>query len=398
MGLQNFYYRFLGSRMLIGIIFAAFQVFFLWKIVAEYHSVFLAGMLATIYLAVSMVASIPIGHLIDRVNSTWVSLFSSAISLSGTLFLIFGTQLTLVYASAAVLALGMTMKGDSFSAIMKKHLPEDQFLNGNSTSQAGSYISTLSGTVLGGMAIIYFSNYLPYILIILALVSLTASRPMNEAPTLDAKTSAEKEFASAIGFFRKILGFIAVAFILNGLFESLDVYSSGLFHLVLRASPMYYTAFVASISFGGIGGSWLATRLKGKADGATIISILVLCYAPIFLILGFSKSPFIDVILGLIVGALLSIINIPLQTRLMKAIPRNIYGKVMAFLRIFLSGSTPGMAAVLSFVSIFLQVDTILIYIGIIMFPVAALSFSVIPKFYGLGNGDLETGSSPQAD
>ena len=36
--------------------------------------------------------------------------------------------------------LGMTMKGDSFSAIMKKHLPEDQFLNGNSTSQAGSYI------------------------------------------------------------------------------------------------------------------------------------------------------------------------------------------------------------------------------------------------------------------
>lgn len=177
MGLQSFYYRFLGSRLLISLIFNVFEVFFLWKIVAEYHSVFLAGMLATIYLAVSVLASIPIGHLIDRMNSTIVSLLSSIISLAGTLFLLLGASLAVIYLSAGIMALGITMKGDSFSAIMKKHLPEDQFLKGNSISQAGSYVSTLSGTALGGMAIIYFSGYLPYILIILALVSLFSSRP-----------------------------------------------------------------------------------------------------------------------------------------------------------------------------------------------------------------------------
>ena len=398
MGLQSFYYRFLGSRLLISLIFNAFEVFFLWKIVAEYHSVFLAGMLATIYLAVSVLASIPIGHLIDRMNSTIVSLLSSIISLAGTLFLLLGASLAVIYLSAGIMALGITMKGDSFSAIMKKHLPEDQFLKGNSISQAGSYVSTLSGTALGGMAIIYFSGYLPYILIILALVSLFSSRPVEEASTIEGRSSAGKEFASAVRFYRKILGFIAVAFILNGLFEALDVYSSGLFHLVLMASPIYYTAFIASISIGGIVGSGLATRLMGKADSPTIISIFVLFYAPIFLLLGLSKSPLADVALGLTVGLLLSVINIPLQTILMKAIPRSIYGKVMAFLRIFLSGSTPGMAAALSFVAIFLQVDTILIYIGIIMLPVAALSFTVIPKLFKLGSENADTGSLLQVE
>ena len=398
MGLQSFYYRFLGSRLLISLIFNVFEVFFLWKIVAEYHSVFLAGMLATIYLAVSVLASIPIGHLIDRMNSTIVSLLSSIISLAGTLFLLLGASLAVIYLSAGIMALGITMKGDSFSAIMKKHLPEDQFLKGNSISQAGSYVSTLSGTALGGMAIIYFSGYLPYILIILALVSLFSSRPVEEASTIEGRSSAGKEFASAVRFYRKILGFIAVAFILNGLFEALDVYSSGLFHLVLMASPIYYTAFIASISIGGIVGSGLATRLMGKADSPTIISIFVLFYAPIFLLLGLSKSPLADVALGLTVGLLLSVINIPLQTILMKAIPRSIYGKVMAFLRIFLSGSTPGMAAALSFVAIFLQVDTILIYIGIIMLPVAALSFTVIPKLFKLGSENADTGSLLQVE
>ena len=393
MVLQNFYYRFLASRMIVSVIFNAFEVFFLWKIVDEYHSVFLAGMLATFYLAVSLLASIPIGHLIDRMNSTIVSLLSSAISLAAILVLVFGTQLTFVYTSVAILSLGLTMKGDSFSAIMKKHLPEDQFLSGNSISQAGSYISTLSGTALGGIAIIYFSDYLPYILIILALVSIIASRPVGEAPTTGPERSAGKELASAINFYRKILGFIMIAFILNGLFESLDVYSSGLFHLVLSASPIYYTAFVASISIGGILGSVIASKLKEKGDNPKIISLLVLCYAPIFILLGLSRSAIADVILGLTVGLLLSVINIPLQTRLMKIIPRNIYGKIMAFLRIFLSGSTPAMAAVLSFVAILLQVDTILVYIGIIMIPVAALSFSAIPRFYRLSMGTDEPNS-----
>lgn len=387
-GLQGFFYRYLASRMIISIISNAFTVFFLWKIVENYHSVFLAGMIATISLAVSIVSSIPIGHLIDRMNSTLLSLISSAISFAGLLFLIFGSGLNLIYVAAGFIAFSFTMKGDSFSAIIKKHLSENEFLKGNSITQASSFVSVLSGTTLGGLAIIYFSHSLILILLILAVISAISSAPIKEAPSRDLGGSAVKELASAMGFYKKIIGFIAVAFVLNGLFESLDVYSSGLFHLVLRASPIYYTAFVAILSVGGIAGSVLASRLKNRTTNSKVLSILVLCYAPLFIILGISNSPLYDVIVGFIIGVLLSVINVPLQTKLMRIVPKNIYGKVMAFLRVFLSGATPAMAAVLSFIAIFLRVDTIFIYIGLIMFPVAAMSFIVLPRFLKLESED----------
>lgn len=383
-GPRRFFYRYLGSRMMISIIFNAFTVYFLWKIVVGYRSVFLAGMIATIALAVALVTAVPVGHLIDRLNSTIVSLLASLISLAGVCLLLFSSNLNIIYTVSGFLALSFTMKGDSFSAIMKKHLKEENYASGNSLSQAASFLSTLGGIALGGIAISHLEPYFVYSLLSIAVASGLTSLPMPEASSRDLNSKASSEIASAIGFYRKILGFIAVAFVLNGLFESLDVYSSGLFHLVLNASSIYYTLFVASISVGGIAGAGLASLVRERINNPVMLSLLVLCYAPLFMILGVSPSPLIDIVDGTLVGILLSVINVPLQTKLMKIIPNRIYGKVMAFLRVFLSGATPAMAAVLSFVSIFLRVDLIFLYIGIIMLPVSALSFVVLPKFFSM--------------
>ncbi len=383
-GPRLFFYRYLASRMMLSIIFNAFTVYFLWKIVVGYHSVFLAGMIATIALAVALVTAVPIGHLIDRLNSTIVSLLASVISVAGLCLLHFFTGLDVIYTTAGFLALGFTMKGDSFSAIIKKHLKEENYAAGNSISQAASFLSTLGGIALGGIAISHNEAYFTYALISIAVISALTSFPIPEVSTRDVNSKASSEIASAIGFYKKILGFIAVAFVLNGLFESLDVYSSGLFHLVLDANSLYYTLFVASISVGGIAGAGIANLVSDRISSPFMLSLLVLGYAPLFMILGISQSPIIDIVDGTLVGVLLSVINVPLQTKLMKIIPNRIYGKVMAFLRVFLSGATPAMAAVLSFVSIYLRVDVIFLYIGIIMLPVSALSFVVLPRFFSM--------------
>lgn len=380
--IEGYFYRFLGSRMLVSITINAFQVFYLWRIVEQYHSVFLAGMVSTIYLLVSLISSIPIGHLIDRLNSTHIGLVSSFIALAGVLFLFIGTSISLIYTATAFLALGTTMKGDSLSATIKKHLSEDDFLKINSIAQASGNVSTLSGTIIGGLAILYYSNILSFIFLGFILASVLTSIPIQEVSTRNPESNVRKEFSSAISFYRKILGFVIVAFVLNGLFESLDVYSSGLFHLILHASPLYYTAFIAAISLGGIAGSLFVSRIKGKLNNPHVISILVVCYVPFFLLLGISRIPVLDVIIGILIGVFLPLINIPLFTIIMKIIPRDIYGKVSAFLRVFLNGSTPAMAAVLSFVAIFLPVDRIFFYIGLLMFPVTAMTFVVLPKIF----------------
>ncbi|MEM0155289.1 MAG: MFS transporter [Thermoplasmataceae archaeon] len=382
-----FFYRFLASRMLVSVQMNAFIIFFLWLIVEDYNSVFLAGMTSVVYLAVEIVASIPIGHLIDRVNSTVISAVSSVIAAVGPALLFFGYSLPIIYAATAFITLGLTMKGDSFSATIKKHLSEDQFIAGNSRNQAASFASTLTGTVLGGAAIIFFSGYMSYVLLAISLASIGSSMPIKEKREKPSG-GVIKEMAGAIGFYRKILGFVIIAFIINGLFESLDVYSSGLFHIVLKTSPIYYTLFIASISIGGIIGAVPASRMKQRRNSAVIISLMVFLYAPLFLILSINRNPIIDVIDALTIGIFLSLINVPLQSKLMKIIPRNIYGKIMAFLRIFISGSTPVMAVIFSSVSLLDPVNVILFYIGILLFPITILAFAVLPGFMRLETSD----------
>ena len=75
------------------------------------------------------------------------------------------------------------------------------------------------------------------------------------------------------------------------------------------------------------------------------------------------------------------LINVPLIAKLMSVVPTNIYGKIMAFLRIFIGGSTPAMAALFSFVVLYFPVNVILFYIGIFLFPLAGLAFIVVPNF-----------------
>ena len=125
--IELFFYRFLLAKMLTSIISSAFTVFFLWYIVEALHSVFLAGMIITISLAVQLITSIPIGHIIDRINSTAVGLVGSVLVLAGPFFMLTGYSLMSVYSGTILITLGVTMKGDSFSATMKKHLNEDQF-------------------------------------------------------------------------------------------------------------------------------------------------------------------------------------------------------------------------------------------------------------------------------
>ena len=131
-------------------------------------------------------------------------------------------------------------------------------------------------------------------------------------------------------------------------------------------------------------GSALSGYIKAKTDNAVTLSLLITFYAPLLILLGISRNPVLDIIDALVIGILLPVINIPLQTKFMQIVPRHIYGKVSAFLRVFLGGSTPAMAAIFSFIAIYFRVDIVLLFVGIVMFPVSVLGFMVLPKFMRL--------------
>ncbi|MBX8640312.1 MAG: MFS transporter [Thermoplasmata archaeon] len=378
------FFRFLVSKMLVSILFSAFTVFFLWEIVETYHSVFLAGLVATIYLVVQMLVSVPVGHMIDRMNSTVIGMIGSVIVLLSPLLLTTGYTLQVVYSSTVLITVGWTMKGDSFSATIKKHLSEDQFMASNSFNLAATYAASLTGTALGGAAILYFARLFPYLLLVTALASLLLSMPVSEEMPRRGHSRVVGELASSLAFFRKIVGFLVIAFVLNGLFMALDVYSSGLFHIILHSNAIFYTLFVMSIPVGGIFGSFLANFFKNSIQRPFTVASLVLLFAPMFLVLGISRNAVADVIDALLLGLLLPVINLPLNVKLMKIVPSRTYGKIMAFLRIFVGGSTPAMAALFSFIAIYFPVSEVLLYVGILLFPLTGLSYIVLPRFMNM--------------
>ncbi|BAB59864.1 TVG0730458 [Thermoplasma volcanium GSS1] len=100
--LDYFFYRFLLSKGLTSITTMAFIIYFMWIIVVRSHSVFLYGLIITIYLAVQIVFSIPIGHMIDRINNTALNFLSSFIIVISYSLLLLNDSITAIYRNCGI--------------------------------------------------------------------------------------------------------------------------------------------------------------------------------------------------------------------------------------------------------------------------------------------------------
>ncbi len=374
--------RFLISKSLSSISFNLFQIYFLWKIVSIYHSVFLAGIIPTIAFAVQLLSSIPIGHGIDRINSTILSFISTAIMILGFLTLLLSTTLFAIYLTTLIMSIGYTLKGDSFSAILKKHLNDEHIARGTSMNQLSIGLSGVLGIAAGGFSLLFLEGFTPLILLTISVAALLLSIPASEAVNRRDNGTVRSEYGHVISFYRKIVGFIVVATILNGLFVGLTVYSSGLFKLYLHSTPEFYTMFEVAFPAGMIFGSYASSRILVFIDRPHIPALLVLLYGPLIFLLGASRSASADILIFLAVGFINPLINVPLNARLTRATPKEIFGRVFAFLRIFIGGSTPVMAVVFTVLSVYAPVPVILMAIGASEVFVAMIGFSTIPRLY----------------
>jgi len=383
------FYRFIGSKALTSTSITAFIIFYMWIVVSRYHSVFLAGLIITIYLAVELALAIPIGHLIDRFNNTRLNLLSSVLVLGGFGLLLFNDNLPFIYSATVISVLGQALKIDSFSAIIKKHLPEESFKKANSVNFATGSVSSLVGTVIGGFSIIYISRYFVYVIVMIAVASIFLAKPVQEKSYRpeENKMSMVGEMKSVGIFLKRIAGFLVLAFFLNGLFISLDTYSSGLFNIVLKSTAFYYTLFSLAVPLGMISGTPIANIKYFRGDRPVFISFLMLVFSPLIIVLSIGRSPILDILIAFAIGVILPLINIPISTKLMKAIPHSIYGKVTAVVKIFTQGASPVMGAVFASLVIFFNIPTVLLWVGILVVPLTFYGLIIIPKFFRFSFG-----------
>lgn len=377
------FYRFLVSKSLASVCNELFLVYFLWVFVATLRSVFLAGVIPTLGLLVFIASAVPIGHLIDRANNTVLSLISSLTMLAGFLLLFEGTSTYVVYAVTVVVSLGFTMKGDSFQAIIKKHVSQAGISKATSLNQVSAGLSSLIGIAAGTVALLFLGPWLAYILLGLSVaatvLAFPAPEPRNMIPTGEAG-----EYGRVLSTLKKLSGFLLLALIINGMFVSLSVYGSGLFNLVLHSTPFFYGVFALAFPAGMLLGASISNKVIGSIDRPRIIAAMIFLYAPMLVVLGASRSPVLDIADVAVLGFLNPLINVPLIARLTKATPKEIFGRTMALLRIFIGSAQPAMAAIFSVIAIYFRVDSVLMAAGLVLVPIALFSLSVLKGFYAL--------------
>ena len=386
------FFRFQFSRALSTVTWALFMVFFTWRVIEVYHSVFLVGLIPTINLLVDILASVPIGHLIDRKNNTILNFTASILTAAGFSLFLFGFSVYAVYAVAAITSFSTTLKADSFSAIIKKHVTETGISKATSYQQGFTSVSTLIGFAVGGLSLVFISEYAPYLLVSITAVAVVLSFPGAEQSSMpSAEKQGQAGYRDVFSFFRKLIGFLLLGLVLNGFIVTLDVYGSGLFSLYLHTGPLLYAVFVASLPAGMLIGSIGANRLIVKIERPRIGAGLMMLYPPVLVILGLSGSAVIDIAAVLFLGLILPLINIPMIARLVKFTPREIFGRVMAFVKVFLGSSTPVMAAFFSLVSFAFPPKTIFLVAGLILIPISIASFRVISDYYSVTTPKLSS-------
>ena len=367
--------NYLIGRNLMRSAFYIFNIFFVWETIVQYDSVFLAGMIPALSALGYLLVVIPEGHILDRHNRGMVFRISSILTALSYMFLYFHSILAVVYSVALISSILSIVNSDSFNTIMKETVPEKTMQSAISLSQGTNAISELAGIVFGGVLL-----YFPQQFMLITLISLPIlSSIFGFGRTLNRANSSDRYgFKGAYRIIGVMIPFLLLSLIINGLFISLDVFGSGLIHIILHDPPLDYSIFIAGFPVGAILGSTVSGKLSSHLSSVRIISILIIPVGVFLLCIALSRSLYLDILMTVLLGIFVIFINIGLQTIFMNAIPDAVMGRVNSLTMIFSIGGSPVMAATFSLLSDYFYFPYIMAVASILAIFVSLPAYSIL--------------------
>lgn len=336
------------GRNLMRVAVYIFNIFFVWETIVQYNSVFLAGLIPALSALGYLIIVIPEGQILDRYNRGMVFRISAVLSAITYMFLIFHEYLILVYLVALISSVLSIVNSDSFNTILKEIVPENRIQSAVSMSQGTNAVSELAGIIAGGILL-----YFPQMFMMITLISLPLlSSLFGFGRTLNRKNSTDRYgFKGAYRIIAAMMSFLLLTLLINGLFISLDVFGSGLIHLILKDPPLDYSIFIAGFPFGAILGSLVSGKISSHLSSIRTISLLIIPIGLYLLIIAISRSLYIDILMTVLLGIFVIFANIGLQTIFFKLIPDSVMGRVNSLTMIFSIGGSPIMATIFSVLS-----------------------------------------------
>jgi DHA3 family macrolide efflux protein-like MFS transporter len=372
---RNAYVRYLISRNIARFSNTAYYIYFMWEIIVNYHSILLVSLIPGFSLLGYFIIAIPEGSIIDRYDRHFIYIIVNIIMIATYSFLIFGKTLLIVYAVDFLSSMFMWVVSDDFRALTKEIIPANHMATAQSADQLSSGIFTLAGILAGG-----FFIYMDYSRVYAVLIGISIVALLIIFLPGTIKVSQKKEIKNGlkhtVKIIKKIMPFLLLTLILNGMFVAIDVFASGLIYIVMHASSVYYTFFIAGFPAGMLVGGLISMHsfYKQYQNSKKLLAFYVFIIGMVFVMISFNRIPAMDGVFTFLLGIILAFVNIYIETMVINAIPSNITGKFNSLTAMFSVSSSPAMAFIFGELSEFIYFPYILTIVGIITI---ILSFTV---------------------
>jgi DHA3 family macrolide efflux protein-like MFS transporter len=365
---RNAYVRYLISRNLARFSNTAYYIYFMWEIIANYHSVLLVSLIPGFSFLGYLIIAIPEGSIIDRYDRHFIYIGINILMVLTYSILFFGRSLFIIYAVDFLSSTFMWVVSDDFRALTKEIMPADHMATAQSADQLSSGVFTLAGIILGGAFIFlrYSTVYISLVVIsILALAIIFVPKTIK----VSHRSIVKNGFKSTVKIMKNILPFLLLTMLLNGMFIAIDVFASGLINIIMHASSIYYTFFIAGFPAGMLAGGLISMHsfYRPYQNNKRIMAFYIFMTGVIFILISLNRIPVMDGILTFLSGVILAFINVYIETMVINSIPSSITGKFNSLTAMFSVSSSPVMAFVFGELSRFIYFPYIITIVGVIM-------------------------------
>ena len=367
--------RFWFAEFLILLSLSMFAVYFIWIIAVNYKSVFLAGMIPAFSMLGYFIILIPEGYLLDKFNRSKIIFISTIFLAFSYSLLMFSNDLILIYIVDLLSSISSSITFDAFQTITKEILNENLYGKASAYMQFSMNLSRIVGIVLGGVSIV-FQKYFPYIIFSISLISIFFNIPYKS----DKRVFEKYTYGDVLKFLKRFVPFLLVVLVINGLFISIDVYSSGLIYFVLKSNSFFYTLFIIGFPVGGLIGALYGNNIAKKLENSLYLGSFIFILGIFMIFISFSRSVYIDPLLTFLMGFFVSLLNIPLNAIFLKVVPNEMIGRFNAFVALVIGGAQPLMATIFSILSSYFFLTDIMFFAGLF------ISIISIPAYYTIKN------------
>lgn len=326
---------------------SSFNLMIIWVLLYETHSPFLSG-LGDGILSLPLFFSFIFGALIDKSSRKKEIAIWSGVARAVSLFTIFlgfyvnNVMLIVVsiYTSGFLIGLTSDILNSVRASWTKKFLSEEQYKSGSSIQQTVSSMAEGAGYIASGLLLVFGFLESFISMFVIFIISLVPLLIMRVEESTEGK-SAMESIIEGLKFIREnkaIMQVMVIALLGNMIFGMAGILFTSLVQIHFKISPIYVSIIFFIFIVGMVIGAMFSRNVKGKVGNIAIGLYAIMGIS--LMSISILNNIFLIIVPALVIGFVIGIINVVLNTAILKLLPETMMARIQGAFNTFSLAAT----------------------------------------------------------